>query len=234
MKLMLVVAYDGAKFHGFQRQNNARNVQSELESALSKLYHQQILVKGAGRTDAKVHAKYQVVHFEVNQNIFNLRKKLNNLLTDIHVKKVQKVANDFHARHSVKSKTYLYKIALTNQKDNNYYLLLKNKLDIKKMQEASQLFLGTHDFRNFVAGERLNYTSTIFDIHIFKIGSVLYLKFKGLAFYRYMVRNLVGALIEIGKGKINQEVIQKMLDNKISKRLPTASPQGLYLIHIEY
>ena len=235
MKVMLVISYDGSKFHGFQRQNNVRNVQSEVEDALTKFFGEETLVKGAGRTDARVHAKYQVVHFETDKDIKGLKRYLKDNLEDIKVKKIQKVNDDFHARHSVKDKTYLYKIDLSGKRDPKYYGIVRNKLDIKKMQEASLIFLGSHDFRNFVAGERLDYRSTILNIHIYKIGSVIYLKFKGIGFYRYMVRNLVGSLIEVGKGKINKLVIKDMLDNyDKEKRLPTASPNGLYLLKINY
>ena len=234
MKIMLVISYDGSKFKGFQRQNNSRSVQKDLEVALSQLYKEDIIIKGAGRTDAGVHAKYQVIHFETENIVFNLKKKLNNILKDIKVRKVQKVQDNFHARHSVKDKTYLYKIDLSGKRNAKYYLIMKNKLDILKMQEASKLFLGTHDFRNFVAGNRDNYETTIQSIQIYTFNKVLYLKFKGLAFYRYMVRNLVGALIEVGKGKVDNQMIQDMLLNKTSKRLPTSSANGLYLIKIRY
>lgn len=235
MKYMIVISYDGSKFCGFQRQNDVRNVQGYLEECLSNILNEKIQVKGAGRTDAKVHARYQVVHFETDKCINNLKKKLNKILEDVRVKKIKKVDCNFHARHSAKSKTYLYKIDLSLKKDSNYYALIKNKLDIKKMKESSEFFLGTHDFHPFVAGERINYESTITNISIFKIGNTLYLKFTGFAFYRYMVRNLVGALLEIGKGKIDKQIIKDMLDNpNTEKRLPTASPNGLYLWHIKY
>lgn len=235
MKYMMVISYDGSKFHGFQRQKNVRNVQGYLEKNISELLNENIVVKGSGRTDRGVHAKYQVVHFETNIDISNLKSSLNKVLIDLKVKKVKLVSDFFHARHSVKNKTYLYKIDLSNSKDENYYLKIKYKLDIKRMKEASKLFLGTHNFKNFVAGERLDYNGTIINIHIYKINNILYLKFKGIGFYRYMIRNLVGALLEVGRGKIDKEVIRDMLDNyMIEKRLPTSSPNGLYLIKINY
>ena len=235
MKVMLVLSYDGSKFYGFQRQKNVRNVQGYLENTLSNILKEDILVKGAGRTDAGVHSLYQVVHFETSKDINNLKNKLNNVLEDIKIKKVKVVNDDFHARHSALSKTYLYKIDLSGKKDSNYYNIIKYKLDIKKMKEAAKLFLGTHDFHNFVSGFRDDYNSTIYKISIYKFNNTLYLKFTGRAFYRYMVRNLVGALIEIGKGKIDKSVIKDMLENpEVEKSLPTASPNGLYLLKIKY
>jgi len=234
MKYMMVISYDGSKFYGFQRQKNVRNVQGYLEKILSKVLDENIIIKGAGRTDRGVHAKYQVVHFETNKKILNSKNKLNKRLVDLKVKKIKKVDNNFHARHSVKNKTYLYKLDLSKKRDENYYGIVKNKLVINKMREASKLFLGTHDFRNFVAGERLNYISTILDIKIYKFNNVIYFKFKGMGFYRYMIRNLVGALLEVGKNKISGKILKDMLELKTEKRLPTSSPNGLYLLKINY
>ena len=235
MKYMMVISYDGSKFYGFQRQKNVRSVQGYLEKELSNILEENIVIKGAGRTDKGVHAKYQVIHFETNKNIDNLKHKLNKILIDLKVKKIKKVYNNFHARHSVKNKTYLYKVALSNKLDSNYYLNINYKLDILKIKKTSKLFIGTHNFKNFVAGERDNYVSTILNIKIYKIRNVLYFKFKGIGFYRYMIRNLVGALLEVGKGKANINIIKSMLDNyDIKKSLPTSSPNGLYLVKINY
>ena len=235
MKYMMVISYDGSKFYGFQRQKNVRSVQGYLEKELSNILEENIVIKGAGRTDKGVHAKYQVIHFETNKNIDNLKHKLNKILIDLKVKKIKKVYKNFHARHSVKNKTYLYKVALSNKLDSNYYLNINYKLDILKIKKTSKLFIGTHNFKNFVAGERDNYVSTILNIKIYKIGNVLYFKFKGIGFYRYMIRNLVGALLEVGKGKANINIIKTMLDNyDIKKSLPTSSPNGLYLVKINY
>ena len=235
MKVMLVLSYDGSKFHGFQRQKNERNVQGYLENILSKELNEQIEIKGSGRTDKGVHAYYQVVHFETKKSIKGIKKVLNNKLKDIKVKKIKKVDDDFHARHSVKNKTYLYKVDLSGKKDNNYYLIYLKSLDINKMKDASKYFIGTHDFHNFVAAKRENYNSTILNIKIYKRFNTVYLKFKGIGFYRYMVRNLVGALLEVGKNKVDMYVIKKMIENPtIEKRLPTSSPNGLYLYKINY
>ena len=234
MKYMMVISYDGSKFHGFQRQKDVRNVQGYIEKVLSEILNEDIVVKGAGRTDRGVHAKYQVVHFETNNKINNFKKLLNKQLVDLKVKKIKKVSNDFHARHSVKNKIYLYKLDLSNKKDENYYGNVKNYLVINKIRKASKLFLGTHDFKNFVAGDRIDYNSTILGIKIYKFNKVLYFKFKGIGFYRYMIRNLVGALIEVGKNKVTINELQDMIDLKVEKRLPTSSPNGLYLLKINY
>lgn len=235
MRYMLVFKYDGSKFHGFQRQKNVRNVQSELENTLSLILNDNIVIKGAGRTDRGVHANYQVAHFDTEKNVIGLKGKLNRLLTDLKIIKIKKVSNSFHARHSVRNKTYIYKLDLSKKRDINYYGIVNSKLDIKKMKDTSKVFIGTHDFKNFVSGERLDYTGTIFNIKIYKFNNVLYFKFRGIGFFRYMVRNLVGALIEVGKNKVDKSVIISMLNNPDEeKRLPTSSPNGLYLYKINY
>lgn len=235
MKYMLVIAYDGSKFYGFQRQKDVKSVQKYLEDGISNILKEEIAIKGAGRTDRGVHALGQVVHFETNQNIYNLQKDFNCHYPDVRIKKIKKVSSDFHARHSTKSKTYLYKIDLSNSLDNNYYLLIRNELNIKEMQDAAKEFLGTHDFRNFVGGKRLDYVTTITKIKIKVKKKILYLKFTGVGFYRYMIRNLVGALIEVGKNKISSDVLKEMLAHpEVEKRLPTSSPNGLYLVKIRY
>ena len=235
MKYMMVIAYDGSKFYGFQRQKNVRSVQGYLENKLSKELNEFVTVKGAGRTDRGVHALGQVIHFETSKTITGLKKRLNQELENCKIKKIKKVKNEFHARHSVKNKVYLYKIALSGQENPNYYLNMFCNLDIKKMKKVSKLFLGYHDFKNFVAGNRKDYHSYINKVRIYRINNILYIKFKGVGFFRYMVRNLVGALIEVGKGKIKEEVILEMLNNpNKEKRLTTVSPNGLYLVKINY
>lgn len=235
MRYMIVFKYDGSKFHGFQRQKDVRNVQGYLEEALSKLLNEEVLIKGAGRTDRGVHAKYQVAHFDTLKSTYNLKKKLNKMLKDVKILKIKKVSNDFHARHSVKNKIYIYKLDLSKKRDENYYGKVNSNLDFKKMKKASKIFLGTHDFKNFVSGERIDYTGTILKINIYKFNNVIYFRFKGIGFFRYMVRNLVGALIEVGKCKISEEELKNMLYNSdVEKRLPTSSPNGLYLHKINY
>lgn len=235
MKYMMVISYDGSKFCGFQRQKNGRNVQGYLEESLSRLLNEKIEIKGSGRTDRGVHAYFQVIHFETNKNVNNLKNRLNDILTDVKVKKIKKVNSDFHARHSVKSKVYLYKIDLSSKRNPNYYLKVNYKLNIFKMKKAAKVFIGTHNFENFVAGFREDYTSTIKKISIYKINNVLYIKFNGYGFYRYMVRNLVGALLEVGKNRLSIDELRDILDNDNNKRrLPTSSPNGLYLYKINY
>lgn len=238
MRVKILFSYDGSKFSGFQRQKTLRSVQETIEKALSQIANKEIEIKGSGRTDAKVHANGQVAHFDWDGDIINLKRDLNFLvMPDICIKKIQKVSNDFHARFSAKKKEYIYKINLKAYQSslNDYYYQPGYKIDLGLMKEAARYMLGIHDYRNFISGEHESYISEIYSITFMQFSGKLEIRFIGSGFYRYMVRNLVGALLEVGKCKIKISVIKKMLDEpNISKRLPTAPPEGLYLNKVWY
>lgn len=238
MRYLIKFSYDGTKFHGFQRQNDVKNVQGTLENVLSKVLGANILIKGSGRTDAGVHAIMQCAHFDYEGKINNSDiDKINILLNnEIVINKICNVKNDFHARHDVKEKVYVYKINNGKYKKEyeGYYYQIKYDLDIKKMKKASKLLVGTHDFHNFVSGYRNDYTSTIYKIKIKKYKDIINFKFVGIGFYRYMVRHLVGALVDVGRGKVDIHVIENMLDKNIDKKLSVVPADGLYLEKIKY
>ena len=238
MRYLIKFSYDGTKFHGFQRQNDVKNVQGTLENVLSKVLGANILIKGSGRTDASVHAIMQCAHFDYEGKINNSDiDKINILLNnEIVINKICNVKNDFHARHDVKEKVYVYKINNGKYKKEyeGYYYQIKYDLDIKKMKKASKLLVGTHDFHNFVSGYRNDYTSTIYKIKIKKYKDIINFKFVGIGFYRYMVRHLVGALVDVGRGKVDIHVIENMLDKNIDKKLSVVPADGLYLEKIKY
>ena len=233
MRYLIRFSYDGTKFHGFQRQNDVRNVQGTLENILSNVLKENILVKGSGRTDAGVHAHDQCAHFDCSGKIlFKDIEKINYLLgKDIVINKCVPVKDEFHARYDVKKKMYVYKINNGKYKNEyeGYYYQSKCNYDIKKMKKASKLLIGTYDYHNFVSGYRDDYTSTIYKIGIKKRGDIIILKFIGIGFYRYMVRHLVGSLLDVGKGKVDIHVIENMLDKDINKTLSVVPADGLYL-----
>ena len=233
MRYLIRFSYDGTKFHGFQRQNDVRNVQGTLENILSNVLKENILIKGSGRTDAGVHAHDQCAHFDYSGKIsFKDIEKINYLLgKDIVINKCVPVNDLFHARYDVKKKMYVYKINNGKYKNEyeGYYYQSKCNYDIKKMKKASKLLIGTHDYHNFVSGYRDDYTSTIYKINIKKRGDIIILKFIGIGFYRYMVRHLVGALLDVGKNKVDVHVIENMLEKDINKTLSVVPADGLYL-----
>lgn len=234
MRLLIIFSYDGSKFCGFQRQKDKRSVQKDIEDALSKIYLCDILIKGAGRTDSKVHAIGQTASFDVPYIYKGLKRILNKNLMDIKIRKIKKVSDDFHARFNAKGKVYFYKIKLNSREKSPYYLSVKN-VNLKSMVKVSKLFLGTHNFKNFVAGERVNYQTYIKSIKFYYVFGFLYIKFTGAGFYRYMVRNLVGAMLDVGRGKKTVFEVKSMLDNPfLEKQLSTALPSGLYLLKVLY
>lgn len=234
------VSYDGSGFYGFQRLNEYRTVQKVLEEALGVINKGDVLVKGASRTDKGVHAYGQMVHFDIDYDIpaDRLMYAVNRILdNDIRVLDCKKVDNDFHARFNAKRKKYVYKINLGDFDclKSRFFLQVFEKLDIDKMRECAKVFLGCHDFRNFVAGERDNYLMCVEDIKFNMNNDILEIEFVGKSFYRYMVRNMVGAMLEVGMHKKEICDVSKMLDDyMIKKQMMTAPACGLYLMDIEY
>lgn len=240
MRYLMKVSYDGSGFYGFQRLNDYRTVQKVLEEALGVINKGEILVKGASRTDKGVHAYGQMIHFDIDYDIpaDRLMYAVNRILdNDIRVLDCKKVSNDFHARFNVKRKKYVYKINLGDFDclKSRYFLQVYEKLDIDKMRECAKVFLGCHDFRNFVAGERDNYLMCVEDIKFNMNNDILEIEFLGKSFYRYMVRNMVGAMLEVGMHKKEICDVSKMLDDyMVKKQMMTAPACGLYLMDIEY
>lgn len=239
VNFLITIAYDGSKFFGFQRLNEELSVQKVLEEALTKINKQPVLLKGAGRTDRGVHANGQRVSFKLNVNIDErgLKLALNSLIKPyIYVKEVKKVREEVHARFSVKKKKYIYKINLGeyDPKLTDYVYQPEYKLNLDKIKEVANLYLGVHDFHNFVAGEREDCTAIIYNINFSIKDEILSIEFVGKSFYRYMVRNLVGMMIEVGRGKDDISKVKEMLNSKDDIFGYTALPCGLYLEDIEY
>lgn len=239
MNYLVTIAYDGSKFFGFQRLNEEMSVQKVLEEALSKINKKRVLVKGAGRTDRGVHAYGQRISFKLDISITEngLKEALNSLVKPyIYVKEVIQADDNVHARFSVKKKRYCYKINIGefNPLLSDYVYQSEYHLDIDKMKEVANLYLGIHDFKNFVSGERKDSKGIIYDISFDIKDNILVITFEGKSFYRYMVRNLVGMMIEVGRGKEEVEKVLQMLDSNNSISGYTAPACGLYLESIEY
>lgn len=240
MKYLITVSYDGSKYYGFQRLNDLPSIQKELEDALSVINKDKVYVKGSGRTDRGVHAIGQRCHFELKCDIpcERLINAINSLLSNyVRVLDCIKVNDDFHARFSVKKKIYKYIINMGKYdviKEDYLYNYCK-KLDIKSMKRASKYLIGKHSYKVFVSGDRDNYNSEIYKIIFKKEKDILTITFEGKSFYRYMVRNMVGALLLVGCGKISTEEFKNMIDSDESKyTYITAPSNGLYLESVEY
>lgn len=238
MRYLISVKYDGSKYYGFQRLKNQKTVQKELEEALTKINKSDVKLKGAGRTDRGVHANDQKCHFDLNINIDSnsLVKAINSLTGDyLYVKNCVKTEDNFHARFDALKKRYIYRINLGEYNPQLYdYMFFENNLNINKMKKASKLLLGMHDFKKFISGEHKNSISLIYKIKFSKKKDILEISFIGKTFYRYMVRNLVGVLLMVGKNKLSIEDINKLFKNNCDITVTTAKPNGLYLDKIWY
>jgi tRNA pseudouridine38-40 synthase len=240
MRYLITIEYDGTNFYGFQRLKNKRSIQQEVENALKIIDQNIVLIKGAGRTDKGVHAYGQRASFDLQNDIpcEHLKRAMNSLLPrDIYISECIKVDNDFHARFNVIEKTYIYKINVGPYDPllNNYYYFYGYKIDMGLLKKCAKLFLGIHHFDNFVSGSRDNAEAIIYNIKIIKRENVIEIKFVGKSFYRYMVRNLVGAMLDVSTGKATLDQVKMMLNEyQLRKNLNCAPANGLYLMNIKY
>ena len=243
MRYKVILAYDGRNYAGFQSQKNATAIQDIVEGAIERVFSEKIRIIMSSRTDAGVHAYGQVFHFDTDKekDEGKLKFSLNSLLPDdIHVVEVKKVSRDFHARYSVKKKTYEYLINL-----GEYDVFLKGrafqcfyKLDVDLMKEGAKLFLGEHDFSSFNTSSLKEYPNQIRNITEFSITrkkDILKIRVTSSGFLRNMVRIMVGTLIDLGRGKKSLDDIKDMLEHPCkSPRRYNADPNGLYLVKIFY
>lgn len=243
MRYLIHFSYDGTNFNGFQKQPNCRCVESELEKALYEINdHKKTKLVGSGRTDRGVHANHQCAHFDINVNItlYKLKCALNSLLPpDIHVFEVESVSDEFHARFNAKKKTYKYIINCGeyNPMERNYVYQYGKELDVDKMKKEIKSFIGKHDFKPFVSDESVkdNYEREIYDAYIEQDKDKVIFYFIGNGFMKYQVRNMVGVLFKIGKGKLELGIVDKIFkDNSLAKCITTIKREGLYLENIEY
>lgn len=240
MKYLISMKYDGSKFYGFQRLNEKPTIQKTIEDALSKINKKKVEIKGAGRTDRGVHAYDQKASFELDINIepSRLKEAINSLVKPyIYITKVEIVNDEFHARFNTLKKEYIYKINLEeyNPLIEDYTYQPNYEINILEMKKCSRLFLGIHNFENFVSGKRDNYECIIYKIKFKKVKNILEIKFIGKSFYRYMVRNLVGAILDVNCKKVTLTKIREALDNPNNTcQFTTAPPQGLYLSKVYY
>lgn len=242
-RIMLTVAYDGTAYHGWQIQPNGVTIEEKLNHALSSLTGEEIRVIGASRTDAGVHALGNLAVFDTESRIAagKFAAALNaRLPEDIRIMKSEEVADDFHPRHCNTKKTYEYRIYM-NQFENpigrNYAHFVYVPLDIDKMQRAADYLIGEHDFKSFcaVGAQVLTTVRTVYEAEFRKEGDYLIFKISGNGFLFNMVRIIMGTLLEIGRGNMEPETMQSILQEKDRQKAgPTAPARGLMLIGYEF
>ncbi len=242
MRFKIDFSYDGSSFNGYQKQPGKRTVQSEIESLLSSIDESNVKLIAAGRTDKGVNALHQIAHFDFHKEItaYKLKGALNGRLKgDIYINDVELVDDSFHARYNVKSKVYEYYISTNTYNPilrNNIYQYSKD-LNIKDMVEASKYLLGTNDYSSFVASDevREDKVRTIYDINIKEEDGIITFTFHGDGFLKYQIRNMVGLLIDVGKGKITPNKVKDILLSKDRKLVGKIAPaEGLTLVKINY
>lgn len=245
-KYKLTLAYDGTQYAGWQVQPNATTIQSSIENALKQIYGKPISIVGAGRTDAGVHARGQVAHFNLEQNIDEnkLLQSLNHLTNpDIRILSLTPVEDDFHSRFSAKRKIYHYHVFLGRFPDpftRLYYTLHPFDIDPSLISESLPLLTGTHDFSSFANDQHKgacakNAVRTLYRFEMFIEKESLRFELEANGFLYKMVRNLIGLVLEIGTKKRSLDEIPHILRAKDRKQAAKAAPaQGLFLHEIIY
>jgi tRNA pseudouridine38-40 synthase len=248
--IKLTLAYDGADFHGWQQQPGVPTIQGALNDAASKITQEKVFVQGASRTDAGVHALGQAAHFKTQSvlSALEFQRALNALLPPaIRVVAAEEMGPDFHARWQAQGKTYRYRIfrgRVLPPFEHRRVLHYPWPLDEAAMAEAARKFEGEHDFSSFAASSgsedddrdrqmvREIYSSEI--VRETDREEIAYIV-RGRSFLRYMVRKIVGTLIEVGKGRLAPDDIPRLFELRDrSQSGPTVPPEGLYLVSLEF
>lgn len=242
MRVLATVAYDGTDYSGFQRQANAPSIQAALEAGLAQVTQDTITVLAAGRTDAGVHAKGQVIAFDTvwRHGVEDLQRALNAVLpADIVVLKTEDAAADFHPRYDARSRCYrytMYNAPVRCPLARRHSLHVATPLDVEAMQRAARSLVGEHDFATF--GRSLQGRSTVRRVLTAEWdGGSTWLTFdiEANAFLYRMVRSIVGTLLQVGRGTMSvEEFVSALAACDRSMAGPTAPPQGLCLMEVKY
>ena len=241
VRVKCIVSYDGSKFYGFQIQNKLRTVQGEIQKALKKICEEEVTIHASGRTDAKVHRNKQVFHFDTSRQMpeKQWKRAINHFLpNDIYILDSLFVSEDFHSRYSAVKKEYHYLLSTNEYSpfETNYIYQYGRPLDLELMKDAASIFIGEHDFASFCSYDQ--YGNTIRELYKILIednNGIITFTIVGNGFRRYMVRHIVGGLIQVGAKRITKKRLQELLDSKGKEKcLFKAKPQGLYLYEVFY
>lgn len=243
MNYRITLAYDGTDFAGWQLQTGQPTIQGELERALEKIEGAPVTVHAAGRTDAGVHAEGQVASFRLlrERRARELQRALNgNLPEAIRVMEASAASDDFHARKSAAAKTYRYQIYLGHVLPPfllRYAWRFPYELDLERLSRDSQAFLGEHDFSAFTVStcETKTKIRTVNEIRVDHDGRLMKIFFRGDGFLRYQVRTMVGALVEVNRGRLRAGSIERLLTSGDRSLAGASAPaRGLTLMKVEY
>lgn len=241
--LLVTLSYDGSYYHGWQIQKNAVTVQEVFQKALEKVLCENTDIKGCSRTDSGVHANMYCVSFKTEKSIpcENMVRALNTYLPkNIAVTSCIEVSDDFHARYSVKSKRYVYRIyngKIRNPFLEKYAFHYRYPIDEKYLNDEAQAFLGTHDFSGFCSANSdvEDTIRTVYSFSVERSGDDVFFNVEADGFLYNMVRIMIGTLLFISEGKIKSGELSAIIDSKKrSAAGKTAPPQGLYLDFVNY
>lgn len=240
----LVLEYDGSKYHGWQRQTvRGSTVQGRIEYVLGQMSGKEVELIGAGRTDAGVHALGQVANFKIEgeHTLKSVKDYLEKYLPeDIRLVTAEEALPDFHARYNAKGKHYRYQIWNSPDKtifERGIHFLVREKLNLKAMQEAAAHFIGEKDFHNFssVHSKKKSSVRTLHSIEISDQTPRVYITFKGDGFLHNMVRIITGTLIQAGLGEIKPSSVPAMFTGSSRQSAGfTAPPHGLFLVEVYF
>lgn len=240
MNLLIEIEYDGSDYAGWQYQPNKSTVQAEIEKALYKINQEKIKIYGASRTDAGVSALGQVANFHIPpfrvKNIRNFRNHLNAVLPDdIYIRKIKIVADEFNARYSSKGKIYDYRI-VTNRSPlrKKFAWIITAKLDINKMRKSARLFIKHRDYSAFCRVKNKKGIVLIKSIKITKDRDEIHFRIEANRFLYKMVRRIIGALVELGRGHRTEDELKKALIGEKHRPLICAPADGLTLTKVIY
>ena len=241
MRYFLEIAYDGGRFHGWQVQPNALSVQEVLEDCLGKILRETISTTGSGRTDTGVHASQQFVHFDTAQQLDpqHIIYRLNRILPDdISAYNLYLVTDEAHARYDAFARTYHYYITLTKNPFKRQYAWYHSRtLEVEKMNQAAAILLKYEDFTTFskVKGDTKHYRCNMYEAVWRQEGEELVFTIRANRFLRGMVRLVVGALVDVGRGKLSIEAFEQIIASQDRSKASGAAPaEGLYLARVEY
>ena len=241
-RFKLFIEYEGTRYSGWQRQENAKTIQGTIVKAANEIFGNDFVdLQGSGRTDSGVHALCQIAHLDAKTVLAPeiIKLKLNDLLPhDINILEVEKTSTNFHARHNAKTRSYLYQISKRRTAfGKNYVWWIKDRLDFKKMESASKLFTGMHDFSSFSDDDPEEKSTKVLinEIQLKEEGDLILIRIVGSHFIWKMVRRIVGVLVEAGRGKKSEKDIANYLNSKSNEVAKfTAPPSGLFLEKVLY
>jgi tRNA pseudouridine38-40 synthase len=241
-RFKLFIEYEGTRYSGWQKQENAKTIQGTIVKAANEIFGNDFVdLQGSGRTDSGVHALCQVAHLDANTMLAPeiIRMKLNDLLPyDINILEVGKASTNFHARHDAKSRSYVYQISKRRTAfGKNFVWWIKDNLDYKKMESASKLFIGMHDFSSFSDDDPEEKSTKVLIDHIQlkEEGDLILIRIVGSHFIWKMVRRIVGVLVEVGRGRKTEKDILNYLSEKSDEVARfTAPPSGLFIEKVLY